>query len=118
MSTPIRRGIWPHSYPCRCLWRGLLQITYTLPPRRTSLQFSQMRLTLDRTFMEQLPSRPRLRGGLASVNAGILYCTLDRQAGKGTLDYGMGFSAAGAGSESAVTTTTPLLVRAKVCSMW
>ena len=37
--------------PCRCLWRGLVQITYTLPWRRTILQFSQIRLTLDRTFM-------------------------------------------------------------------
>jgi hypothetical protein len=33
------------------LWRGLVQITYTLPWRRTSLQFSQMRFTLERTFM-------------------------------------------------------------------
>ena len=37
--------------PCRCLWRGFVQITYTLPARRTILQFSQIRFTLDRTFM-------------------------------------------------------------------
>jgi len=29
----------------------LLQMTYTVPLRRTSLQFSQMRFTLARTFM-------------------------------------------------------------------
>ena len=37
--------------PCRCLWRGLLQTMKTTPRRRTTLQFSQMRLTLARTFM-------------------------------------------------------------------
>jgi hypothetical protein len=36
------------------LWRGLLQITYSRPWRRTSLQFSQIRLTLERTFMADL----------------------------------------------------------------
>ena len=39
------------AHPCRCLWRGLVQITYTFPWRRTILQFSHIRLTLDRTFM-------------------------------------------------------------------
>src|SRR4051812_32829380 len=37
--------------PCRCLWRGFSQITYTLPRRRTILQCSQIRLTLDRIFI-------------------------------------------------------------------
>jgi hypothetical protein len=36
------------------LWRGLLQITRTTPRRRMILQFSQMRLTLERTFMTDL----------------------------------------------------------------
>jgi hypothetical protein len=57
MSTPITRGIAFASYPCRCLWRGLLQITYTVPLRRTNLQFSQIRLTLDRTFIIALPAQ-------------------------------------------------------------
>src|SRR3954447_1031230 len=72
MSTPRIRGILRFSVrrtldeagrgrggptavaghqPCRCLWRGLAQMTYTLPRRRTILQFSQIRLTLDRTFI-------------------------------------------------------------------
>jgi hypothetical protein len=33
------------------LWRGFSQITYTLPRRRTILQLSQMRFTLDRIFI-------------------------------------------------------------------
>jgi len=35
----------------RCLWRGLLQMTRTTPARLTTLQFSQILLTLVRTFM-------------------------------------------------------------------
>jgi len=35
----------------RCLWRALVQMTRTTPWRRTILQFSQMRLTLVRTFI-------------------------------------------------------------------
>ena len=41
------------SQPWRCLWRGFVQITSTLPCRRMILQFSQIRLTLARTFMIQ-----------------------------------------------------------------
>jgi hypothetical protein len=40
-----------HDYPCRCLWRGFLQITSTLPWRRTILHFSHIGLTDGRTFM-------------------------------------------------------------------
>src|SRR5690606_16712260 len=39
------------SQPWRCLWRGLLQITRRTPLRRTTLHFSQIFLTLGRTFM-------------------------------------------------------------------
>jgi hypothetical protein len=37
--------------PWRCLCRGLEQITNSFPRRRTSLQFSQIRFTLARTFI-------------------------------------------------------------------
>jgi len=40
------------DHPCRCLCRGLEQITKIFPCRRTILQLSQIRLTLDRTFIE------------------------------------------------------------------
>jgi hypothetical protein len=39
------------AYPCRCLCRALVQTTNTRPLRRTILQFSQIRLTLVRTFI-------------------------------------------------------------------
>ena len=52
MSTPRTLGIPALRYlPCRCLWRGLVQITRTTPNRRTIRQFSQMRLTDALTFM-------------------------------------------------------------------
>lgn len=41
-------------YPCRCLWRGLLQMTRTTPLRFTILHFSQ------RTFTEALTFIPSL----------------------------------------------------------
>jgi hypothetical protein len=41
----------------------LLQITSNLPCRRTSLQFSQIRLTLARTFMAGLPLDHRRAAG-------------------------------------------------------
>jgi len=42
----------------RCLWRGLVQMTRTTPARLTTLQFSQIRLTLVRTFMWSPASSP------------------------------------------------------------
>src|SRR5947207_4537599 len=54
MSTPAIRGIAaPVAAPYfwRCLCFVLVQITRTVPLRRTILQFSQMRLTLVLTFM-------------------------------------------------------------------
>jgi hypothetical protein len=39
-------------------------MTYTVPLRRTSLQFSQMRFTLARTFMAQLQAPPGLKTSL------------------------------------------------------
>jgi len=57
LKTPLALKKPPRSNPAaglqpwRCLWRGLLQTTYTTPWRRTILQFSQIRLTLARTFM-------------------------------------------------------------------
>src|SRR5262245_9670220 len=44
-------------------------MTYTVPFRRTSLQFSQMRLTLDRTFMTPSPGGPVTDYGNFSVYA-------------------------------------------------
>ncbi len=38
--------------PCRCLWRGLSQITMTRPCRRITLHLSQIFLTLGLTFIE------------------------------------------------------------------
>ena len=64
-------------------------MTYTVPFRRTSLQFSQMRLTLDLTFMA--PSR-----ALTLRTMGTFQSIRSRQAGKG-------FKLASS-SESAVTT--------------
>src|SRR5207248_11567882 len=56
MSTPAIRGIIAPIADCRayfwrCLCLVLLQITRTVPLRRTILQFSQMRLTLVLTFI-------------------------------------------------------------------
>jgi hypothetical protein len=46
------------AYFWRCLCLVLLQITRTVPLRRTILQFSQMRLTLVLTFMSiALPAK-------------------------------------------------------------
>jgi hypothetical protein len=49
MSTPAMRAM-SVSYPWRCLWRGLTQITITRPCRRMTLQCSHIGLTLGRTF--------------------------------------------------------------------
>src|SRR5436189_3365326 len=44
-----KRGAW--VYPCFCLCLVLVQMTRTIPFRRTILQFSQILRTLVRTFM-------------------------------------------------------------------
>src|ERR1700754_5226310 len=54
MSTPEIRAI---DQPCRCLCRGLSQMTCTRPWRRMTLHFSQIRLTLGRTFIPRLSVR-------------------------------------------------------------
>jgi hypothetical protein len=51
-----RRRIQSKLYPCRCLWRGFVHTTKTVPRRRTILQCSQIRLTLARTFITTLRS--------------------------------------------------------------
>ena len=45
-------------YPCFCLCLVFVQITRTMPLRRTILQFSQIRRTLARTFMTDTFSQP------------------------------------------------------------
>src|SRR3954466_7609872 len=47
MLMPAIRAI---DYPCRCLWRGVEEITTTPPRRRMILHFSHMGLTEARTF--------------------------------------------------------------------
>ena len=39
------------DYPCRCLWRGSVQITLTTPLRRMILQLRQIFLTEASTFI-------------------------------------------------------------------
>src|SRR3954447_2021770 len=58
ISTPNSLGInyvnsppTLHCYPCRCLWRGFLQITRTTFFRFTILHASQSLLTDGRTFI-------------------------------------------------------------------
>ena len=62
-STPEIRAIYQ---PCRCLCLGLrLQIMRVTPCRFTTLQCSQIGLTLERTFTTLLPSlKPRPRDHL------------------------------------------------------
>src|ERR1700693_2768956 len=40
-----------NSYPCRCLWRGFLQITRITPLRLVTLHCEQIIFTEDRTFI-------------------------------------------------------------------
>src|ERR1043166_5258909 len=51
------------SQPCRCLWRGFLQMIRTTPLRRTTLQCSQRALIDGLTFMSALalPREPLAR---------------------------------------------------------
>src|SRR3954453_5995848 len=51
--TPTDHGQLTKDYPCFCLCFVFVQMTRTIPLRRTILQFSQMRRTLLRTFMTQ-----------------------------------------------------------------
>ena len=54
LSGPNDRAEPSAVYPCRCLCFGLrLQITRTTPRRLMILQCSQIRFTLERTFMTQ-----------------------------------------------------------------
>lgn len=50
-SATVRAG---GAQPCRCLWRGLSQITRTRPCRRMTLHLSHIFLTLGWTFIEGL----------------------------------------------------------------
>src|SRR4051812_37386839 len=61
MLMPAMRAI---SYPCRCLCRGLLQITRIAPWRRMILHFSHIGLTDGRTFTASFRRLPR--GGRAA----------------------------------------------------
>ena len=59
MRAAVPIGRRPHlssrlGHPCFCLCLGLEQITRTTPLRRIILQFSQIRLTLLRTFIADL----------------------------------------------------------------
>src|SRR5262249_1924139 len=45
-------------YRCRCLWRGLEQMTRKTPRLRMILQFSQIRFTETRTFMVSVRLSP------------------------------------------------------------
>src|SRR5512139_3618338 len=57
MLMPAMRAM---TYPCRCLCRGLLQITRIAPWRRMILHFSHIGLTDGRTFtasFRRLPKR-------------------------------------------------------------
>src|SRR5712671_4600175 len=76
MSTPRIRGMALSSQPWRCLWRGLVQMTSSLPCRRTILQFSQIRLMLARTFMTVLPPE-------TAVIREIVFITAAARTGKG-----------------------------------
>src|SRR5437667_11350190 len=56
-STPAIRAMFGlPSYPCRCLCRGLEQITRIRPRRRTTRQRSQILFTDGLTFMTCLSS--------------------------------------------------------------
>src|SRR6266566_6068137 len=58
-STPAIRAMFAlPSYPCRCLCRGLEQITRIRPRRRTTRQRSQILFTDGLTFMTYLSSVP------------------------------------------------------------
>src|SRR5580658_6179225 len=57
---PFSSSSWP-AQPWRCLCRGFSQMTMTTPCRRMTLHFSQIALTLGRTFIAlpvSFPGRP------------------------------------------------------------
>src|SRR3712207_727885 len=67
MLMPAMRAM---DQPCRCLCRGLEQITSTAPWRRMILHFSHIGLTDGRTFMEPfggVSNRERTRAGACSA---------------------------------------------------
>jgi hypothetical protein len=69
-STPAIRAI---AYP-PCLCFAFVQITRTTPRRRTTLHFSQIRLTDALTFIPlRLPQRPHQRGGPPQPSVGNGY---------------------------------------------
>ena len=85
-TAPTRRRGAPAGQPCLCLCLGLdLQITKTFPARRTILQLSQIRLTLDRTFMAVatfvLFRLSALIGGVARVRRGTANANGPRRSG-------------------------------------
>src|SRR5215471_8420907 len=51
MCMPVARV----RQPCRCLWRGSLQMTRTTPLRRTILQLRQIFFTEASTFISASP---------------------------------------------------------------
>jgi len=48
--TPVASRVFCITYPWRCLWRRLSQITMTRPLRRMTLHLSQIFFTLGLTF--------------------------------------------------------------------
>lgn len=56
-AITIRTTLEPGDQPCRCLWRGSLQITRTLPFLRITLQLRHIFLTDARTFTLPTPQK-------------------------------------------------------------
>src|SRR4051794_20610253 len=57
-----------NGYPCFCLCFVLVQMTRTIPLRRTILQFSQIRRTLALTFMTFQPLNEPETGESMSID--------------------------------------------------
>jgi len=60
-----------HNQPCLCLCRASLQITYTTPRRRTTLQFLQIFLTEARTFIALSAAHGAAQPRLQAVGPGL-----------------------------------------------